>query len=960
MRRVLTGTSLRQKEDVCMLNLTIDGHALQAPEGMSILQAAGLLGIKIPTLCYLEGVNDIGSCRVCVVEAEGADKLLTACNTKIREGMNVTTVNERIRNARKTALELIVSAHPGALSDHPAGGVNELQALSREYGVSSPCAVPEEKSAEDRLADHPFLQYLPEMCIHCQRCVSTCAKVSGRNAITLDQAGRLNVIGAPFGADWKESLCESCGNCAEACPTGAISRKKGPAAGNVKRVRTTCPHCATGCQIDMVVENGRIVCAEGADGPSNGGRLCVKGRFGSYNFVQSPERLTDPLIKDRATGEFRKASWDEALDLVASKFTAIKEKYGPDSLAGFACARSANEDIYMLQKMVRTAFGTNNTDNCARVCHAPTVAGLATTLGSGAMTNTIADITQDSDVILIVGSNPEEAHPVIGMQLRAAIRRGARLIVADPRDIGLVQNADIHLKMRPGTNVALSNGLIHVIIEEGLTDDEFIRTRTETDKYEQLKQMVEKYTPEYVGKICHLDPDDIRAAARMYAKARTAPIIYCLGVTEHSTGTEGVMSLSNLAMVTGKLGRPGCGVNPIRGQNNVQGACDMGAMPTDYPGYQKVHLPEMREKFEKAWGVKLPAEPGLKATDCFPAMVEKKIRGLFIFGEDPMRTDPDTHHVKRALESLDFLVVDELFMTETASMADVVLPGRAYAEKEGTFSNTERRVQRIRTAVEGPGNSRPDTDIFTDIMNRMGYPQPYLTAAEIMDEIASVTPSFAGISHARLDSEEVAGRGLQWPCTGPDHPGTRIMHVGKFSRGLGTYSIAEYKPAQELPDDEYPLLMMTGRMLYHYNAMAMTDKTPGLMEISGHSYIELNNADAEKAGIRDGERIRVISRRGMITSEAHVSEKTSAGECWMPFHFLDGNANWLTNAALDTISRAPEYKVCAVRIEKIPEEEAYNAQGEYITQAMVAEERGRIYQEQLRIPARCAEGGSEN
>ncbi len=572
------------------------------------------------------------------------------------------------------------------------------------------------------------------------------------------------------------------------------------------------------------------------------------------------------------------------------------------------------------------------------------------------MTNTIRDITQDSDVIMIVGSNAEEAHPVLGMQLRQAMRRGAKLIVADPRDIDLAKDADIHLKLQPGTNVAYVNGLLHVIIEEGLVNEEFIRERTEADKYEELKELVRKYTPEYVGKICHVDPDDLRAAARMYAKADRAPILYCLGVTEHSTGTEGVMSLSNLAMVTGKLGRPGCGVNPIRGQNNVQGACDMGAMPTDFTGYQKVNNPAVIEKFEKAWGVRLNPNPGIKATDCFPAMLEGKIKGLFIFGEDPMRTDPNTHHVKAALQSLDFLVVDELFLTETAKLADVVLPGCSYAEKEGTFTNTERRVQRVRKAVTVPGNMRPDTDIFTDIMNRMGYAQPYLTASQIMDEIAALTPSYGGITHARLDSVENGGQGLQWPCLNAAHPGTPIMHVGNFSRGKGTFYLAEYKPSQELPDEEYPLLLSTGRNLYHYNAMAMTDKTPGLMRISGHSYMELNTKDAEALGIRNGERVRVSSRRGTISTEARVSDKTYPGEVWMPFHFLDGSANWLTNAALDTIARAPEYKVCAVKVEKISEAEAYDADGNYITQAMIAEKRNAEFAAQLAAPAQCADG----
>ncbi len=533
------------------------------------------------------------------------------------------------------------------------------------------------------------------------------------------------------------------------------------------------------------------------------------------------------------------------------------------------------------------------------------------------MTNTIYDTTHESDLMLIVGSNPEAAHPVIGMQIRQAIANGKKLIVVDPRDTGLATKADVHLKLKPGTNVAFANGMMHIIIEENLYDKDFVETYTDLEQFEKLKETVKPYTPEKVAEICHLNADDLIAAARMYATAKAAPIFYCLGVTEHSRGTEGVMSLSNLAMICGKIGRPGCGVCPIRGQNNVQGACDMGAMPTDFTGYQKVKNPDVVKKFEDAWGVELNKNEGTKATECFEKMMEGKIKGLFIFGEDPMTTDPDTNHIIKALSSLDFLVVDDLFLSETAKFADVVLPGRCYAEKEGTFSNTERRVQRVRKAVEGPGNSRLDTWIFTEIMNRMGYNQPHLTSAEIMDEIASLTPSFGGISHERLDSEEVAGQGLQWPCPSADHPGTPILHKdGKFSRGKGTYYIADYVPSQELPDEEYPLLMMTGRILYHYNNCCMTGREDGINNIEGSSFIEINTEDAKALGIEDGDIVRVSSRRSAIRSQARVSTKTSKGECWMPFHFTDGNANWLTIDALDTIAKAPEYKVCAVRVEK--------------------------------------------
>lgn len=515
---------------------------------------------------------------------------------------------------------------------------------------------------------------------------------------------------------------------------------------------------------------------------------------------------------------------------------------------------------------------------------------------------------------MLVGSNPEHAHPVIGMQVRQAVERGAKLIVVDPRNIDLAKRADIHLKLRPGTNVAFANGMMHVFIEEGLVDQNFIEERTEN--FEAMKEMVKDYTPERVAEICDIDPDRLREAARMYAAADKAPIMYCLGVTEHHTGTEGVMSMSNMAMMVGKIGRPGCGVNPIRGQNNVQGACDMGASPNQFPGYQNITKPGILEKFESAWNTKLNRNEGVKATDCFPKMITGEIKGLFIFGEDPMRTDPNTAHVKKALESLDFFVVDELFMTETAKLADVVLPGVSYAEKEGTFTNTERRVQRIRKAVEIQGEAKQDTWIFTEIMNRMGYRQPQLSAAEIMEEIASVTPSFGGISHARLDSEELGGKGLQWPCPSPFHPGTKIMHVGKFARGLGLFRPAAYTPSMELPDETYPLTMMTGRILYHYNACAMTDKTEGINQIAGESFIEINTEDAAKLEIADQEMVSVSSRRGSIQSKAVVSDKTRPGEVWMPFHYLEGGANWLTNDALDSISSTPEYKVCAVKVEK--------------------------------------------
>ncbi|UWP59755.1 formate dehydrogenase subunit alpha [Ruminococcus gauvreauii] len=897
-----------------MIHAIIDGIPVEVEKGTTILQAAEAAGITIPTLCYIKGLMPDGSCRMCMVEIEnrGWSKLDTACSAHVSEGDVIQTKSEKVIASRRGVLDLLLSNHKTDCFSCPSNGACKLQDYCYEYGV-------EKTSYEGEMTDfpiddsNPFFTYNPNLCILCHRCVNTCNKIVGRGAIDTAERGFNSVISTPFGVDLRDSSCESCGNCVAACPTGALTmkRRKEYRPWQVERkVLTTCPHCATGCQYYLVVKDGKVVDTEAANGPSNRGLLCVKGRSGSFDFVHSPERLKYPLIKNKETGEFERASWDEALDLVASKFMEIKKKYGPDALAGFACSRSPNEDIYMMQKLVRCAFGTNNVDNCARVCHSASVAGLAMTLGSGAMTNPIADITQNPDVIMLVGSNPEEAHPVVGMQIRQAVQRGCKIIVADPRDIGLAQHADIHLKLRPGTNVAFANGIMHVIIEEGLQDMKFIEERTEG--YEKIREIVKDYTPEKVGEICHIDPEDLRKAAIMYAKADKAPIIYCLGVTEHSTGTEGVMSMSNMALLVGKLGREGCGVNPLRGQNNVQGACDMGALPGDFPGYQKVKNPEVIEKFEKAWGTKLSTEPGLHATDVWPKAIQGEVKGLYIFGEDPIVTDPDTSHIIKALETLDFVVMNELFMTETAQYADVILPGVSYAEKEGTFTNTERRVQRVRKAVTLPGEARLDTDIFIDIMNRMGYPQPHLTSAEIMDEIASVTPSFGGISHARLD----AGETLQWPCPSQDHPGTPIMHVGRFSRGLGWFYPAEYVPSAELPDEDYPIILMTGRILYHYTTRAMTGKTPGLMEIEGKSFIEMNFKDADALGIKNGDKVKVSSRRGQIESTARVGRKVSQGESWMPFHFPDGNCNWLTNPALDKYARIPEYKVCAIKIEK--------------------------------------------
>lgn len=895
------------------VTLSIDNQEVTVSKGTTILEAAKGLGVEIPTLCHLKELAPDGSCRMCVVEVEGGRRggLTTACTAHCQEDMVVSTHSEKVADSRRFILDLLLSNHKLECFSCGKNGDCQLQQYALDYGIDA-TSFTEGKRMPCHQEDtsNPFFSYDPEKCIMCRRCARVCQLRQGRDVLSIANRGFETKMMPSYGQAFDQSICESCGNCLSSCPTGALTAKdtKEYRKWETQKIPTICPHCGTGCQMNLLVKNNRLVGVEPLDGPANKNLLCVKGKFASYKFVGSGDRLTEPLIK--RNGIFEPASWEEALTLVSSKFNEIKAENGPDALAGFSCSRATNEDNYVFQKMVRAAFGTNNVDNCARVCHSASVHGLAQTLGSGAMTNPIADITEDVDMILLVGSNPEEAHPVIGAQIRQAIQRGTQVVVVDPRKINLVKDSALHLQVQAGTNVAFANGMMHVILKEGLADRHFIEERTEG--FSDLEKMVADYTPEKVAEICHIHPEDLIQAARMYAKAEKAPIIYCLGVTEHSTGTEGVMSMSNLAMLVGKVGKPGCGVNPLRGQNNVQGACDMGCMPYDFPGYQKVNNPEVIDKFEKAWHVPLNRNTGLTSTKVLPAATAGNVKGLYIFGEDPIVTDPDTGHVRQALESLDFLVVQELFMTETAAYADVVLPGISYAEKDGTFTNTERRVQRVRKAVEPRGQAREDYEIFCEVMTRMGYPCAYESAKEIMKEISAVTPSFGGINYERLEKES-----LQWPCRSLTDPGTPIMHVGSFARGKGLFKAIPYKQAQELPDEEYPYLMSTGRMLYHYNTRAMTGRTEGINQIANHSYIEINAVDAQALGIQEGDKVEVHSRRGKIETYAAVGNRVFPQEVFMTFHFPDGNVNEITNAVFDDIATIPEYKVCAVAIKPV-------------------------------------------
>lgn len=672
-------------------------------------------------------------------------------------------------------------------------------------------------------------------------------------------------------------------------------------------VPTTCPYCGTGCGLYLKVRDGELVgVAPSKTHPVSQGRLCVKG-VTCWESVIGGDRLKEPLVKKN--GRFVEVSWEKALDIVARRFSELKRKYGPDSLGVWGSARCTNELNYLAQKLARVVFGTNNVDHCARTCHSPTVAGLVRSFGSGAMTNSIDEI-KDAACIFAIGSNTPEAHPLIGWRIRTAKDKGAKLIVCDPRKIDMARYADIYIQHYPGTDIALLNCMMNVIVSEGLEDKGYIKTRTED--FEEIKKTVKRYTLEYTSPIVGVDGGLIAKAARLYAGCKPASLIYTLGLTEHTVGTENIMSVANLAMLTGNVGIESGGVNPLRGQNNVQGACDMGALPNYYPGYQKVEDAVMVERFEKAWGVKLNPKAGLTTTDQLIQARGGNIKGLYIIGEDPVTSDPNITGVRKALEKLEFLVVNEIYMSPTAEMADVVLPGASFAEKTGTFTNTERRVELVKAAIEPIGNSRPDWQIVCEIATRMGYAFDYASTAEVMDEIARLAPIYGGISHERIRKV-----GLQWPCPDKSHPGTKYLHKEKFTRGLGKFYGIEHRPPAEVPDEEYPMILSTGRMRFHYNDGSMTRRTHLLEREFPFMFVEVNDKDAKKLGLRDMEKCRVSTRRGQLTVKARVSDMVKEGVLWMPFHYIEAPANLLTNDAFCPIARTGEYKACAARIEKM-------------------------------------------
>ncbi len=894
------------------IKLKIDGKVCLGIKGETILEVARRNEIWIPTLCYDERLEPYGACRLCLVEVKGARGFLPSCTTEINDGMEVRTSTKRIESIRRTIIELLLSDHPEDCMTCESAGLCVLQDLAYRYGVrKSPYAGGSHKY--EILNGNPLIERDPNKCVLCGRCVRICEDVVGAGVYGFVRRGFDAIVSTPYERSLLDSPCLFCGQCVSACPVGALTSKISKGKGrlwDVKKTDTICPYCGVGCTITLWVKENRIVNVTAPVGKGvNKGNLCVKGRFG-YQFVNSPDRLKSPLIRQK-DGSFMRVGWKTAVSYVAENLSRIRDKYGPDSIAGLASARCTNEENYIFQKFMRAAIGTNNIDHCARLCHSPSVAGLAQTFGSGAMTNSIEDLAL-ADVTFIIGSNTTETHPVISMELIRAVNAGKKkLIVADPRNIMISKFAEIVMNHKPGTDVALLNGMMHWIIKKNLHDMDFIRERTEG--FDELKRHLRDYAPKKVEKITGVPEEDIKKAAEMFATATRANIVYSMGITQHTTGTENVMSISNLAMLTGNIGKPGTGVNPLRGQNNVQGACDMGALPDVYSGYQKVTDDAARRMMEEAWGVALPEKPGLKVTEMVDAALRGEIRAIYVMGENPLITDPDLTHSRKAFKNLEFLVVQDIFMTETAEFADVVLPSASFAEKDGTYTNTERRVQRIRKAIEPPGEARPDWEIICEVSSLLGYRMAYSTVYDITREVARLTPSYRGITP---DSIAGAACGIQWPCTEEDHPGTPILHVGKFSRGKGKFVAVDYKPPAEVPTKKYPLVLTTGRILTHYHAGSMTRRCPPLEEIAPEALAEIHETDAAAYGICDGDIVEISTRRGSIEVKAKVTERANPGVIFIPFHYAEAPVNLLTPSAFDPVCKIPEYKVSAVKVKK--------------------------------------------
>ena len=883
----------------------IDGIRLETTIGISILELARANGIYIPTLCYHSDISPSGNCRLCLVEIEGRRGQHISCMTEVEDGMRIRTESQEINAVRRTTLELIHANHTQDCTNCSSNDNCELQKVTAFIGVNEERLNSLRRTRPILKIDdsNPFFNLDHNKCIMCGICIRACDEVAGVNALDYGFRGFDTVVSTFGDKPIKDSVCESCGECVVRCPVGALYVKESslPA----REVKTVCAYCGVGCNIYLGVRGNKIVSARG-DRASivNKGRLCVKGRFG-YSFVDHPDRLTSPLIK--SNGSFKEISWDEALDIIAEKFSKNRK----NSFAALTSAKVTNEDNYIIQKFTRAVMGTNNIDHCARLCHAPTVSGLLQSFGSGAMTNSI-DEFKNSSTVFSIGSNTTAAHPIIGLHIKEAKRKGAKIIVANPKEIDLCRFADVFMQHYPGTDVVLLMGMMKVIVDEGLQNKDFIKKRCEG--YDEFLLSLENYDLKTVTSITGVPADKIKEAARLYAKNTPSSLVYAMGITQHSHGTDNVLAVSNIALLTGNVGKESTGVNPLRGQNNVQGACDMGGLPNVFPGYQSVTDPAMINKFEKAWSSKLDRKAGLTHTEYFTGIEKGDIKVLYQVGENPVLSEADANHVKKALANLEFFVVQDIFLTETAKYADIVLPACSFAEKDGTFTNTERRVQRVRKVVNPPGEAKDDWWITCEIAKRMGAEGfNFNSVNEIVDEINSLTPSYAGISYERIENE-----GLQWPCPDKNHPGTKYLHGERFARssGKGRLFPLLYKASVELPDKDYPLLLTTDRSLYHYHTSTMTGRVEGLIDIEGSEYLRLNTEDAKRMGLTQGEEVMVKSRRGSVRVRVNVSDICPAGVASLTFHFAETPTNELTICAVDPVSKIPETKVCAIKLEK--------------------------------------------
>ncbi|ABE37861.1 formate dehydrogenase, alpha subunit [Rhodopseudomonas palustris BisB5] len=899
-----------------MVTLTIDGRSVSVPEGTSIMRAAMEIGTAIPKLCATDMVDAFGSCRLCLVEIDGRSGTPASCTTPVADGLVVKTQTERLKQIRKGVMELYISDHPLDCLTCSANGDCELQDMAGavglrdvRYGYSG------NKHPNPGLDEsNPYFTYDASKCIVCSRCVRACEEVQGTFALTIAGRGFGSVVSPGMQESFLGSECVSCGACVQACPTATLNEKSVIEIGTPERsVVTTCAYCGVGCTFKAEMRGEEVVrMVPYKDGKANRGHSCVKGRF-AWGYTNHKERILKPMIRARITDPWREVSWDEAFSHAASELKRIQAKYGRDSIGGITSSRCTNEETFLVQKLIRAGFGNNNVDTCARVCHSPTGYGLSTAFGTSAGTQDF-DSVEHTDVVMIIGANPTDGHPVFASRLKKRLRAGAKLIVVDPRRIDLVRSAHVeaaqHLPLKPGTNVAVLTALAHVIVTEGLANEAFVRERCDWSEYEHWASFVAQpnNSPEATAAMTGVDPQALREAARLYATGGNGAIYYGLGVTEHSQGSTTVMAIANLAMVTGNLGRQGVGVNPLRGQNNVQGACDMGSFPHELPGYRHISTDAVRDSFEALWGVTLNSEPGLRIPNMLDAAVDGSFKALYVQGEDILQSDPNTKHVAAGLEAMECVIVHDLFLNETANYAHIFLPGSTFLEKNGTFTNAERRIQRVRKVMT-PKNGLEDWEVTLRLAEAMGFKMSYDHPSQIMDEIATLTPTFTGVSYARLD--ELGS--IQWPCNANAPEGTPVMHIDHFVRGKGKFVITEYVATDERTGPRFPLLLTTGRILSQYNVGAQTRRTANTVW-HDEDRLEIHPHDAEQRGVRDGDWVRLASRAGETTLRALITDRVAPGVVYTTFHHPDTQANVVTTEYSDWATNCPEYKVTAVQV----------------------------------------------